>query len=386
MDIAFAYVLLAACAANLTSFLGSPFALWFPLVLLATIVVILVAAMIYMLSPLAGRNDLRVWSRVKIYDVLSNLVFVFIFLSFSGLLCTIGPSAPLLSANLLPHSTPSTPGCVPGGTNPPNTIPSLPASGDNLFSLADCNIYLYNYDLMQFSVQIYYTILVFSLSPQVTVFPSVVVDPSHARQTIGTGITFNLNFLPIQIAHHYITPLMGTLFAVILASFVQQILVNAALPLFGIFMTIGLIARSFGVTRSFGGAMIAFGIGVGFVYPLLVTITYGFLNYSVAALPSSSTSVVVGGIHGIGHFFTPDVFWDNLVAILKLGVGAGSLGTVIQDFLNVFGDSLVYGGFMALGLTLIPLLNLVVVDAFIVDFSKAIGERMDFLSLLTRII
>ena len=38
------------------------------------------------------------------------------------------------------------------------------------------------------------------------------------------------------------------------------------------------------------------------------------------------------------------------------------------------------------GLTFIPFLNFTIVDAFIVDFSKAIGERLDFMSLLIGVV
>jgi len=43
-------------------------------------------------------------------------------------------------------------------------------------------------------------------------------------------------------------------------------------------------------------------------------------------------------------------------------------------------------GLAIAGLTFIPFLNFTIVDAFIVDFSRAIGEKIDFMTLLLGII
>ena len=43
-------------------------------------------------------------------------------------------------------------------------------------------------------------------------------------------------------------------------------------------------------------------------------------------------------------------------------------------------------GYMLAGFTFIPFLNFIIVDTFIIDFSQAIGERMDFMSLLAGVV
>ncbi|MDE1860429.1 MAG: hypothetical protein KGH72_01800 [Candidatus Micrarchaeota archaeon] len=366
-------ILLGACATNIGSFFLTPFAVWMPIVLTATMAVIVVAAFIYMLSPLAGRSDIRVWAKVKIYDGLLNIIFVLIFMSFATLLCTVTPSPLLSSVGLLPQV------CTPGGSGS-----LLTGTQDNLFGLADCDIYTFNQDVISFSNNVYWTSIVLSASPAVTFFPAVHVASGATGDVsvMGTGISFSISLLPIQLIHHYIVPLMQGFFTLVIASFVQQILINAALPLFATFMVLGLVARAFGVTRSFGGAMIAFGLGIGFVYPLMVVITYGFLTFTIQQIGINGYSTFFGnGLHVVGYFFSTGEFIKIPVALLTGGIPAA-----VPVFLAPFRETILYSGFIALGLTLIPLINLVIADAFIVDFSKAVGEKMDLLSLLTRIL
>jgi uncharacterized membrane protein len=43
-------------------------------------------------------------------------------------------------------------------------------------------------------------------------------------------------------------------------------------------------------------------------------------------------------------------------------------------------------GFTATASLILPILNFVVVNTFVIDFSQAFGERLDFMSLLARIV
>ncbi|MEM3460077.1 MAG: hypothetical protein QXO24_02535, partial [Candidatus Micrarchaeaceae archaeon] len=47
---------------------------------------------------------------------------------------------------------------------------------------------------------------------------------------------------------------------------------------------------------------------------------------------------------------------------------------------------LMYLGIFAIGLLFIPILNFIILDAFIIDFSRAVGEKIDFMSLLVRMV
>ena len=47
---------------------------------------------------------------------------------------------------------------------------------------------------------------------------------------------------------------------------------------------------------------------------------------------------------------------------------------------------MIYAGLAGAGLLLIPFVNFLIIDVFIIDFSKVIGEKMDFMKILTGII
>ncbi|MCL4411596.1 hypothetical protein M1329_01515 [Candidatus Marsarchaeota archaeon] len=141
---------------------------------------------------------------------------------------------------------------------------------------------------------------------------------------------------------------------------VQVILLSSSLLFLSLFVTIGIVARTFGFTRTFGGAMIAIGLGVGLIYPLLVTLTYGFIDPQLA---SANLAVDI----------------SNAVQLIIGIVFTSSIPAGLSAFFMKL-------GYLITGLTFIPFLNFIIVDAFIVDFSKAIGERIDFMSMMTSFI
>lgn len=344
---------------NITSFFSAGPIIWFPVVIIAVTAVIAIVALIYMISPLIGRNDIRTWARGKLYDCAITVVFAIIFLSFSTLLICINPVDPLHSAGLLPDS------CYPGSavTPSPNNI------GD-IFGVAACDIYTYNQYLADFSNALFYLSIVGGISP--------VIQPPPI--TIGgVGISFQITPLPIVFVHQYVIPYLTLYYGAAIASFVLQILVSASMLVFTIFIVLGLIARSFGVTKSFGGTMIAFGLGIGVIFPIMVSLSYGFLDAVISNLGA-------GGLLGvpIANLFSY-VFTGVLSAapaVFTSGPG-GAFEAAIQ---TVFTPLITYAGFIGAGLIIVPMLNLIVVDAFIVDFSRAIGERMDLFSILTRVL
>ena len=104
----------------------------------------------------------------------------------------------------------------------------------------------------------------------------------------------------------------------------------------------------------------------GLIYPLLVSLTYGYINVQahVDCLISQgcSTAFSVGGI---------------FLAVWSLFTSTGS-ASLVPFYTQV--------GYLLAGLTFIPFLNFIILDAFIIDFSQAIGERMDFMALLAGIV
>jgi hypothetical protein len=178
---------------------------------------------------------------------------------------------------------------------------------------------------------------------------------------------------------NFIGPLSGTvlqlLYGAYVVSEVQLLLLGSSLLFFSLFMSLGLISRMFEVTKSFGGAMIAFGVGLGIIYPLFVCFNYGFLNVQMnlnhGAMDLASGTVLVGG----------------MIAVIAAGVISTATNILPgSPFAGLLAELVKYMGLAVIGLTVIPLLNFVLVDVFIRDFSQAAGERMSFLSLLTKIV
>ncbi len=126
------------------------------------------------------------------------------------------------------------------------------------------------------------------------------------------------------------------------------------------FLSMGLIVRTLGFTRSFGGAMIAFGLGIGIIYPLLITITYGYVD--VSANVSCIQQLSCGGA-------------QVLQAVSSIAYGDASFTSLAG---TAIGNLVLYIGYIVTGLVVLPLLNLAIVDAFIIDFSTAVGEKMSF--------
>lgn len=419
----------AVACTGLCGIITSPFGdVWLPIVLAAVTMVIVILALIYALAPALGRNDIRAWVRVKIYDELATIVLIMLFAAFGAAIFAIQPANQLASVGLIPTDCPPTvsSGCIgsvtgPSGIQylpnscygytqlnaPPTPNPSLVTSPgpntqyadyNNLFFISLCDYRTFNNNVNTFSEGLYWIAAISAIAP--TIHKNY---PGRALQGIGTwfqnytfghvGVSYNLDLLPIEPVFFYIVPYMNTIYILLVASQVQELLVASAGIVFAIFMAIGLIARAFGVTRTFGNAMIAFAIGIGFIYPLMVTISYGFLDSSLTVAGQEFTCVLgwpsPGGI-GCGAFPTDQItgLLGSMIGIALGGFvgGALTLGSLPIALFPIINAFLIYGGLVAIGLTFIPLLNLVIVDVFIVDFSRAMGERMDFLSLFTRIL
>ncbi len=359
----------AFCPGSLNSivcFLSAGPNIWFPIVMAAVLAIIAVVAIIYQLSPLLGRNDIRVWARAKIYDAFVTIILAIIFLSFSTLLVSVNPASAYNSAGLLPQL------CNPSiATNIPSS-----SNINDIYGISLCDMYQFNQYVGIFSEGIYLFSLVGGLNPSSVLKlppPGGVVGYPIAESVpvSGIGAALVFNAFPIVLVHQYIVPALGAYFLVVLTSQLLQILLSSSALLFSIFLILGLIARSFGVTKSFGGAMIAFGLGLGFVFPLMASMTYGFID--VVMTNAVSTHMLLN-------------FYNALTSVALIISPLLGAPLVLSNFAGIFTPLIIFGGLVSAGLIFIPLLNLIVVDAFIVDFSKAIGERMDLFSILTRII
>ena len=304
-----------------------------------------------------GRSDITVWTRVKIYDVLLSIVLIIAFAYAANIIYNL----PLgyLNTNM--------------GIVPTECLGSM----YNIYSLSVCDMSTFNYFTGRLNLEQYYLMLIMG-----TIQPSLGVSisyPSFFGSIFSGKLSAEISFISADISYKYLGTFVDAIYVFVLGNDLQLIILSSAAVIFAILMSLGLIARIFGISRTFGGAMIAFALGIGILYPILTIIDYGFINVAVDKVYPASISFMLSLlIPGVATGGLTSVLYGAIVYFNYL------LGNNIAAILPTY--LFAYVGIIWIGLTLIPLINLVIVDVFIIDFSQAIGERMDLLSLLIRIL
>lgn len=352
-----------------SSLLTSPYLVWGPVAALVAITIMGFLGIIYALSGTIGRNDLRAWIRIKMFDTLFSLILIVVFMSMGTLICAVNPEPALQSAGLVTNG------------NYHGTQFNCQSETD-LYGIATCDIAAFSGAAVDLNQGI------FDLAVTIGSVPNINIDYTLVY---GLSVGFDGWTITPSTVDQNMGFVVSTLYALVMLNDVQVFLVASSLLIFGVFMAIGLIARIFGVTRSFGGAMIAFAIGLGLVYPMLVAVTYGFVLNTISITEGSFWILV-------STFVTEFVTFSTTLYIASLSSQITAIIVPITAFLSIsaligtvvaaftINETVLYIGMILVGLTFIPFLNFVIVDAFIVDFSQAIGERMDFLSLLGSVI
>ncbi len=336
---------------SVASYITSPITLWFPVVVIAAVAMIGILSLMYMFSQFVGRESMRVWVKIKSYEILLSLITVILFLFIVSFLFSLNFQQIFSAAGLVPAE------CLP---------PSLTAT--DFFSLAICNMHNFNQQLLNINQ------LIFQIGLRLSIVPGVTINAADAVQGLTgiPGLGGSITLQPPSAFSTFTGYMLDVLYFAFVLSQVQLLMLAAALLLFSLFMSVGLIARMFVITRSFGGAMIAFGIGFGILFPLMVNLTYGYINV---------------GLDANSGIFSTYSFATAIVGIFGIALGAmfqvSSFGAAFVHWLESF---LTFMGLIAVGLTIIPLLNFIVIDVFVADFSHAVGERMSFMSLLTNLI
>ena len=337
------------CVNSINNFLTAPYTAWFPITLVAATLIIVILAVVYLLAPLVGRDDIKRNINIMIYQTLFSIVLILAFGMFATWLCSFNAESLLQSLNL-------------------NLVTSIAPKNANLYETALYDLYWFtNYGALantNFFLPLVYYLL--NIGPQL----SLEINFIPGVQTLGFSAkaSFSLsNVLGSYIG--YINDAISWLFIV---NDLQFIIISAAPIIFAIFVSMGLIARIFGFSRSFGGSLIALGVGIGFVYPLMVSITYGFINVAYSQLIANMLPNVATNTFGAS-------IQSALVSLLTGKALPNAILSSIYDIINI-------AGFTATASLILPLLNFIVVNTFVLDFSQAFGERLDFMSLLTSII
>ncbi|MCL4403675.1 MAG: hypothetical protein M1500_00285 [Candidatus Marsarchaeota archaeon] len=304
---------------------------WLPVAFAAVLLVFGVAGLVYMIGYLVGSPTARSWSRMQIYEALLSLVMILIFVALSSLFM-LKVSHAYSSAGLLPTSACS--------------------SASDIYAISACDLAYFNSNAGDYFITTYYAATVIGSADPNLAFKLSVPNMYNISASANTDI------LPRDFES-----MVGILFVgiitMLLLNQVQTVLLSGSLLFLAFFLVLGLIARTLGFSRRFGGAMIAFGLGLGLVYPLITSLTYGYIDASLSPLSFLGTAGALAGAT-LGFVFDP--------------TGAAGLA---------FAAGL---GYIIAGLTFIPFLNFTILEAFITDFSSAIGERVSFMALLSTVV
>lgn len=320
---------------------------------IAVLVVISGTAIVYMLAKVTHSQGARAWAMSQIYEALLSLVMLLIFFSFVSVLF-INPQTAYGSLGLVPS------GCT---------------SSSNVFELAVCDMTTFNNNALFLTNVAFVTEYILGLSPgaSITFFKAPLVDLA-SPVTVSLKVSeFMPSIVPL-VSYASSTIDLKVLLLAITVSDVQSILLGGSILFLSFFITIGLVSRIFGFSRSFGGLMVAFGLGLGIVYPLLVTITYGFITTNML-----SSSNILSLLPNIGKALVGAVVGSLSVSPLSATSFFSLVGApVVDEIVLIFKDI----GYTVVGLSLIPFMNFMLLETFITDFSSAIGERMSFMVLL----
>ncbi len=321
---------------------------WLGFAIVAILVIIAAAALVYLIAGIVDSPTARAWSRLQLYESLLGIIIILVFLALAYLFL-INPNGTFAAANLVGNGIY---GC---------------STATDLFQLASCDMSKFNYFAFGMFNAIFYSTVYAGYTPGISFTLNPTGDFTNTMATVSAGLT---SFFP-QTAEESFAVLYNVLLFLFLLNQVQLMLLSGSEIFLAFFVSIGVIARVLGFTRSFGGALIALGLGLGFVYPLMTSISYGYIDY-ILSTPTPIT--------GSGVAANLLVYLFELVGSMVTGIGA------VTGIALPIGGWVYQVGVAIAGMTFIPFLNFTIVDAFIVDFSKAIGERLDFMSLLTGLV
>lgn len=325
---------------------------WIGFALVAVLTVIMVAVIVYMLSNIIRSDNAKAWSRFQIYEALLSLVLLLAFSSLTYLFF-LNPQNAFSSLNL---------------------VPTQCTGANQLFTLASCDVSVFNNASFTVATVSFWSSFIAGFIPGFDIY----VAPLPTDSNINLHVSVN------PLIPNDASKIFGYLFNIMLFALLfnqlQVIVISGAVLFLAVFMSLGLIARTLGFTRTFGGAMIAFGIGLGIIYPLITAMTYGFIDVNIPFLVSCAGKSIVSSVFStcaVSNLGAP--FMTVISSVSNFSTLLNAVGTPVGNiFINL--------GYIIAGLTIIPVMNIIIVDAFIIDFSRAIGEQMSFGQLFQRFI
>lgn len=309
---------------------------WLGIAFAIILLMIAISAVVYMLAGLAGVPEMRGKAMGQVYEGILAMIMLLVFGAFAYLFF-INPYPAFSGAGL---------------------ASSACNSANSIYALSACEIGTFSNNAFNAVQGIFYLSFLSGVAPGFSVKFKTPGIPG-----VGTSVTLE-SIVPIQ-EERLLATAFSALFIALMLNQVQVILISASLLFLGFFLTIGLIARSFAATRTFGGALIAFGIGLGLIYPLIVSVSYGFINVQIGAAGINPGVIAADFFGG---------FVGGTITLLTGGT-LSSLASLVPYLTQII--------YVIVGLTFIPFMNFIILNSFIRDFSKVIGEQVEFMALIS---
>jgi len=180
--------------------------------------------------------------------------------------------------------------------------------------------------------------------------------------------------------------------------------------IFLMLLPIGLVLRSFPITRKFGGVLIALVLGLSYLYPLFLNFGYLFIDIDSIELVSypdpfdtlTPLSIVLTTVVSPLFSAFPAIFAGVIGGFIAIIFESGSIMDIVDgsgsqiDFLSTFtltGESFInnldkiYSSFgtIILGTFFIPALIIIVLGAVVRSLSASIGTETDISGILRAI-
>jgi len=257
-----------------------------PVILTGVLIIFLVAGLAWALAGVANHRGLRVWAKNQMAEGLITILLAAFGLGLVAFMCTIDvrdigvdcvPETPLFIA----------PGVFCLGASCFNT--------DTLWSTAtapSCS----PYDVAYYKLQEYRNkqnegfLYVYAINMLVGAIASVnidlVLEGVGASISMGSGLSAIITSLQTAMTAMAVSQLL---------TMAQITLLKVSRLLFVLLFPAGVILRAFGITRGFGGTVLAIALGLFVIYPTLIALLYGMMlttfSASLADLQSGGTFI-----------------------------------------------------------------------------------------------
>lgn len=315
---------------------------WQGIAFLAGSTVFIVSILAYTLGYVLMHRKVLMWAKEQMQEAVLSMVIVLFVIGFVSFLCSLDLRTLGMENSCV---------CVDAAGNPvlTETYPACTTGSSCNFVDAGYSLLMSMYQTTMFGF-----VTTTSMQSLLSMASSFIIGKAPGKVGIVVAPFGMLGDIASSL-----TAAMVVLMTSALLTLTQMILLKMTERIFVILFPIGIILRSFGATKGFGGGLIAIALGFFLFYPLLVILFYGSLIGSVQIDYSNMTTSLQG---------------KGLDASTSNWFGGDLLGPLVG-----------FVGKTILGAILIPMLMFMILISFVKGLSTALGEEVD-VSNLTRLI